>query len=178
MADHSDPMIAAAQTIVAVRSIGSAQDDARATVGRLEPVPGGTNVIASRVDLWLDVRHPEDAVTAMLVEKIHGQAQKLAAFEGCTVHLTEESFSNTVHFDAGLTRSLAQSVRRLSMGRVGWLHRGWLTEGTRRVTCECTGGRSPGRCVLGLVSMVHCWSAMTMLSGCVTHQLEVLHLLV
>lgn len=116
MADRSDPMIAAAQTIVAVRSIGSAQDNARATVGRLEPVPGGTNVIASRVDLWLDVRHPEDAVTAMLVEKIHGQAQKLAAFEGCTVHLTEESFSTTVHFDAGLTRSLAQSVRRLVPG--------------------------------------------------------------
>ncbi len=113
MADRSDPMIAAAQVIVAVRQVAAAQDNARATVGRLEPVPGGTNVIASRVDMWLDVRHPEDAVTAMLVEKIHGQAQKLAAFEGCSVHLTEESFSNTVHFDAGLTRSLSNSVRRL-----------------------------------------------------------------
>ncbi|GAA1876245.1 allantoate amidohydrolase [Paeniglutamicibacter psychrophenolicus] len=113
MADRSDPMIAAAQTIVAVRQIAAAQDNARATVGRLEPVPGGTNVIASRVDVWLDVRHPDDAITAMLVEKIHGQAQKLAAFEGCSVLLTEESFSNTVHFDAGLTRSLSNSVRRL-----------------------------------------------------------------
>lgn len=113
MADRADPMLAAAQSIVAVRQIAAAQDNARATVGRLEPVPGGTNVIASRVDLWLDVRHPDDAVTAMLVEKIHGQAQKLAAFEGCTVNLTEESFSNTVHFDSGLTRSLANSVRRL-----------------------------------------------------------------
>ena len=74
-------------------------------MGRLEPVPGGTNVIASRVDLWLDVRHPDDAVTAMLVEKIHGQAQKIAAFEGCTVVLTEESFSGTVHFDAGAARA-------------------------------------------------------------------------
>lgn len=113
MADRSDPMIAAAQTIVALRQVAAAQDNARATVGRLEPVPGGTNVIASRVDMWLDVRHPDDAVTAMLVEKIHGQAQKLAAFEGCSVQLTEESFSNTVHFDSGLARSLANSVRRL-----------------------------------------------------------------
>ena len=113
MTDRSDPMIAAAQSIVAVRQIAAAQDNARATVGRLEPVPGGTNVIASRVDMWLDVRHPDDAITAMLVEKIHGQAQKLAAFEGCTVTLTEESFSNTVHFDSALTRSLASSVQRL-----------------------------------------------------------------
>ncbi|MGL3806566.1 allantoate amidohydrolase [Paeniglutamicibacter sp. R2-26] len=113
MGDRADPMVAAAQTIVAVRQAAAAQENARATVGRLEPVPGGTNVIASRVDMWLDVRHPDDAVTAMLVERIHGQAQRLAAFEGCTVNLTEESFSNTVHFDAGLTRALAGSVRRL-----------------------------------------------------------------
>ena len=113
MGDRADPMVAAAQTIVAVRQAAAAQENARATVGRLEPVPGGTNVIASRVDMWLDVRHPDDAVTAMLVERIHGQAQRLAAFEGCTVNLTEESFSNTVHFDAGLTRALAASVRRL-----------------------------------------------------------------
>ena len=89
---------------------------ARATVGRLEPVPGGTNVIASRVDVWLDVRHPDDAVTAMLVEKIHGQAQKIAAFEGCSVVLTEESLSGTVNFDPTLTRALEQSVHRLIPG--------------------------------------------------------------
>lgn len=112
MADRADPMLAAAQAVVAVRQAAAAQDNARATVGRLEPVPGGTNVIASRVDLWLDVRHPEDAVTAMLVEKIHGQAQRIAAMEGCTVLLTEESFSNTVHFDPTLAKALSASVRR------------------------------------------------------------------
>ena len=32
-------------------------DGAVATVGRISPIPGGTNVIASRVELWLDVRH-------------------------------------------------------------------------------------------------------------------------
>jgi beta-ureidopropionase / N-carbamoyl-L-amino-acid hydrolase len=103
MADRADPMVAAAQIIVAVRQAAARQPDARATVGRLVPVPGGTNVIPSRVDLWLDARHPDDAVTARLVEGIHGRAQRVAAEEGCTVTLTEESYSNTVHFDAGLT---------------------------------------------------------------------------
>ena len=113
MVDRADPMVAAAQLVVKVREVARAQADARATVGRLEPVPGGTNVIASRVDLWLDVRHPDDAVTAMLVEKIHGQAQRIAAFEGCTVVLTEESLSGTVNFDPALTRALEKSVHRL-----------------------------------------------------------------
>ena len=116
MSDRSDPMVAAAQLIVAVRQTAAAQSGARATVGRLEPVPGGTNVIASRVNLWLDVRHPDDAVTAALVEKIHGQAQKIAAFEGCNVQLTEESYSGTVHFDGALQRSLEQSVARTVPG--------------------------------------------------------------
>ena len=113
MIDRADPMVAAAQLVLKVRELATAQPDARATVGRLEPVPGGTNVIASRVDLWLDVRHPDDAITALLVEKIHGQAQKIAAFEGCTATLTEESLSSTVHFDAALSASLERSVHRL-----------------------------------------------------------------
>ncbi len=112
MTDRADPMIAAAQTIVAVRAIASAQNDARATVGRIEPIPGGTNVIASIVDVWLDVRHPDDAITAALVEKIHREARAIAAAEGCTVELVEESLSGTVHFDSTLTQALAGSVRK------------------------------------------------------------------
>jgi N-carbamoyl-L-amino-acid hydrolase len=100
-------MVAAAQIIVAIRQAAARQPDARATVGRLVPVPGGTNVIASRVDMWLDARHPDDAVTARLVEAIHGRAQRVSAEEGCTVTLTEESYSGTVHFDPGLTRSVS-----------------------------------------------------------------------
>jgi N-carbamoyl-L-amino-acid hydrolase len=71
-------------------------------------VPGGTNVIASRVDLWIDVRHPDDAVTAALVEAIGLTAQVLAAEEGCTASLTTESLSSTVHFDAGLRDRLRE----------------------------------------------------------------------
>lgn len=111
MADRADAMVAAARSIVAVRAIASAQDDARATVGRIEPIPGGTNVIASLVDVWLDVRHPEDSVTAALVEKVHRDATVIAAEEGCEVELVEESLSGTVHFDSALARSLADGIR-------------------------------------------------------------------
>jgi N-carbamoyl-L-amino-acid hydrolase len=106
MADRADPMVAAAQIVLAVRDTAAKQPDARATVGRLTPVPGGTNVIASRVDLWLDARHPDDAVTAQLIESIYGAAQEVAAGEGCTVSLTEESYSDTVHFDPGLSQRI------------------------------------------------------------------------
>ncbi|EMY32726.1 allantoate amidohydrolase [Arthrobacter crystallopoietes BAB-32] len=110
MEDRRDPMVAAAQVVLAVKQVAAQTKDARATVGRLQPVPGGTNVIASRVDLWLDVRHPQDEVTAQLVEAIHGKAQKIAAFEGCQATLAEESFSGTVHFDAALQRQVQNAL--------------------------------------------------------------------
>lgn len=110
MDGRRDPMVAAARTVVAIRDIARAESRARATVGRLEPLPGGTNVIASRVDLWLDVRHPDDAVTAALVQRIHDTALDLATAEGCGLELHQESLSPTARFDAGLTARLQESI--------------------------------------------------------------------
>jgi N-carbamoyl-L-amino-acid hydrolase len=110
MEDRHDPMVAAGAIITAVRDIARAQPEARATVGRVVPVPGGTNVIASRVDLWLDVRHPDDTVTAAVVAAIADRAAAIASREGCTARLVEESISPTVQFDAGLRERLSAAL--------------------------------------------------------------------
>ncbi|MGP9526766.1 allantoate amidohydrolase [Glutamicibacter sp. AOP5-A2-18] len=110
MSDRKDPMVAAARSIATVQHIARSRDNARATVGRLQPVPGGTNVIASRVDYWLDVRHPDDAVTASVVQEIHESARIIAAEEGCTLEFSQESLSPTVTFDAGLSGKLALAL--------------------------------------------------------------------
>ncbi len=110
MSDRRDPMVAAGALIGAVRDIARAEPEARATVGRLVPIPGGTNVIASRVDLWLDVRHPDNTVTAAVVAAIRDRAAAIAAQEGCTATLVEESVSPTVRFDPGLRGRLAAAL--------------------------------------------------------------------
>jgi N-carbamoyl-L-amino-acid hydrolase len=107
MGERRDPMVAAASVVLAVRDVAATHPDARATVGRIVPVPGGTNVIASRVDLWLDVRHPDDDVTRALVARIGERAGSLAAAEGCQVSLVEESVSPTTVLDEGLRSRVA-----------------------------------------------------------------------
>ena len=107
MQDRRDPVVAAAQVVVAVQASARRIPAARATVGRIVPTPGGTNVIASRVDLWLDVRHPEDAVVHGLVEEIRQAATRCANLEGCAATLVEESYSATVDFDPQLRDDLA-----------------------------------------------------------------------
>lgn len=106
MAYRRDPMVAAARMVLEIRDLARGIPDARATVGRLEPVPGGTNVIASRVSFWMDARHPDDLVTAALVSTVRDAVSRIAAEERCVAAVTEESLSATVDFDLGLRERL------------------------------------------------------------------------
>ena len=102
VADRHDPMIPAAAAVLAARRVLSGFEGAVATIGRITPVPGGTNVIASSVALWLDVRHNDALVTAAIVDAIVAEVRAEAAAEGCTVRVQRESMSDQVAFDPGL----------------------------------------------------------------------------
>ncbi len=106
-ADRRDPMIPAAAAVFAARRVITEHDAAVATVGRIIPIPGGTNVIASSVQLWLDVRHASSAVTAELVDEIVAAVRDEAVAEGCTVMAQRESMSDQVSFDPGLGLALS-----------------------------------------------------------------------
>jgi N-carbamoyl-L-amino-acid hydrolase len=106
MDQRQDPMLPAAGTVVAVREIAAARGT-RGTVGRLQPTPGGTNVIASTVDLWLDARDDSAAEVQATVDEIIAAARRLAAAEGCAVEVTEESANGSVAFPAGFRAELA-----------------------------------------------------------------------
>jgi N-carbamoyl-L-amino-acid hydrolase len=116
MAGRRDPVVAASAAVLAAAGIAAARDDpkggvsARATVGRIVPVPGGTNVIASRVDAWLDVRGDTDAATRALVTEICASIQLAAAKHGCHVEITRESYLPEVTFDAGLRGRLRAAL--------------------------------------------------------------------
>lgn len=109
-ADRADPMIPAAAAVLAARRVLAGHPGAVATVGRITPVPGGTNVIASSVSLWLDVRHTDAAVTAAVVDAIVADVRAEAAAEGCTVIVQRESMSDRVTFDPGLGLELSSRL--------------------------------------------------------------------
>ncbi|GAA3461421.1 allantoate amidohydrolase [Saccharothrix longispora] len=108
MEDRRDPMLPAAQLVVAARR--AARDGARATVGRIAPNPGGTNVIASSVDVWLDARADDEPHTREVVERITSAARRAAADEGCEVRVAEESWGGTVLFDPALMADVRRAI--------------------------------------------------------------------
>jgi beta-ureidopropionase / N-carbamoyl-L-amino-acid hydrolase len=110
LGDRRDPMLPASALVLAARRAASGVDGARATVGRLVPNPGGTNVIASTVDVWLDARAADSPRTRAVVDEITAAARAAAADEGVALEVTEESYADTVHFDAGLRDELAGAI--------------------------------------------------------------------
>ncbi|MFJ5991026.1 allantoate amidohydrolase [Lentzea sp. NPDC092896] len=106
--DRRDPMLPASQLVLAARK--AARGGGRATVGRLVPNPGGTNVIASTVDVWLDARDSDDARTRAMVAEISEAAHQAAKEEGCELRITEESYGDTVYFDSALRDDIAGAL--------------------------------------------------------------------
>jgi N-carbamoyl-L-amino-acid hydrolase len=106
MEDRRDPMSAYAATVLAARRLAT-DADGRATFGRLEVAPGGTNAIPSRVRAWLDARASTEDELERLVDGILGEAQQAATADSTEVDLVAESVSPAVTFDVPLRDRLA-----------------------------------------------------------------------
>ena len=106
MEDRHDPMLTYAMTALAANKQARVAGQ-RATFGRVEVAPNGTNAVPSRVTAWLDARCESDERLADLVETIEKQATERAGRDGTTLTVTAESVSPAVMFDAGLALRLA-----------------------------------------------------------------------
>ncbi|GAB3860700.1 allantoate amidohydrolase [Nocardioides maradonensis] len=106
MEDRVDPMLTFAMTALAANKQARLQGQ-RATFGRLDVRPNGTNAVPSHVTAWLDARAESDAALASLVGEIERQATERAGRDGTSVTVTAESVSGEVAFDAALRDELA-----------------------------------------------------------------------
>lgn len=110
MEDRRDPMIAYAHTAIAADAIGR-ELASRATFGRLEVEPNGTNAIPSQVRAWLDARAATPALLDALVANVQARAEAAAGQNGTAVDVSAESVTDILAFDAGLRDRVAGAVR-------------------------------------------------------------------
>ena len=106
MSDRHDPMLTYAMTALAANKQARLAG-ARATFGRLEVSPNGTNAIPSRVLAWLDARAADEATLTALLSEVERQATARAARDGTGVRLVPESVAPPVRFDPALRERLA-----------------------------------------------------------------------
>lgn len=116
MSDRRDPMLTFAMTVLAANKQARLAE-ARATIGRVEVEPNGTNAVPSAVRAWLDARAADEAALAELVDAVARQAGERAERDGTGFALTPESLTPAVDFDPGLRgRLVAGAARGLGAG--------------------------------------------------------------
>ena len=106
MEDRHDPMLTYAMTALAANKQARLSGQ-RATFGRIDVHPNGTNAIPSRITAWLDARAESEAHLAALVADLERLAGDRAGRDGTTVAVTPESVSPEVAFDVSLARRIA-----------------------------------------------------------------------
>lgn len=106
MEDRRDPMLTYALTALAADE-QARRAGQRATFGRLEVAPNGTNAVPSRVTAWLDARCSSDEALAALVAAIERRGTARAERDGTGLAVTAESVSGSVAFDPTLASRVA-----------------------------------------------------------------------
>ena len=109
MEDRHDPMLTYAATALAAGD-GARLSGQRATFGRVEAVPNGTNAVPSRVTAWLDARAQSEEVLAALVAGIESAGRARSTLDGTGLAMTPESVSPAVTFGAHLARRLSDAL--------------------------------------------------------------------
>ncbi len=106
LAIRRDPMLTLATAITAARRVAS-EEQALATIGKLEVSPNVTNAIAERVSLWLDVRAESDEIVERVVDRIVAEVQADADARAIETQVSRESFVGAVHFSSQLRERVA-----------------------------------------------------------------------
>ena len=115
MQDRKDPMVAYAHAALAADA-AARESDSRATFGRIEVEPNGTNAVPSTVRAWLDARAADQPTLEALVARIAGAAGAAASSSGTTVDVDTESTTPLLSFDAPLRDRLVDVVARSRAG--------------------------------------------------------------
>ena len=106
MEDRRDPMLTYAMTALAANKQARLAG-ARATFGRVDVRPNGTNAVPSRVTAWMDARaESSEALDAMLAD-ITRLATERADRDGTGAAMEAESVSAAVNFDRDLAERIA-----------------------------------------------------------------------
>ncbi|KRB73352.1 Zn-dependent hydrolase [Nocardioides sp. Root190] len=109
MEDRVDPMLTFAMTALAANKQARLSGQ-RATFGRIEVHPNGTNAVPSQVTAWLDARAESDVALETMVAAIAKQAADRASRDATRVEVTAESVSGEVAFDGVLRDALSSRL--------------------------------------------------------------------
>jgi len=116
LAARQDALLAAAAMLVELNSLGRASgEDARVSVGRLNPGTDGPSTVAGRADFVIDIRNPEADVLEKLAKGAARICAEVAGRYGCTAEVSERLAVPPRAFDSECVEAVESSARELGL---------------------------------------------------------------
>jgi allantoate deiminase len=106
-----DTLAAAAEWITVVEHMGKNMAGLVATVGKIDSMPGATNVIAGETRMTLDVRHRSDPLRIRAVKDLAEQAEAIATRRGLTMHWMSLLEQPAVPMDPFLVSEIERAIQ-------------------------------------------------------------------
>jgi acetylornithine deacetylase/succinyl-diaminopimelate desuccinylase-like protein len=118
MSLRSDALGAAARFVLAAHEVARSIPGAVATIGRLVALPGATNTIPGRAELFADLRAPDTAGLDALVEHTTTAAAEAAAAGACTAEVLLRWRYEPVAMDPATSAAVRRAVAGLGLDPV------------------------------------------------------------
>jgi len=112
MSMRSDALCAAAEFVLAAEHYAKRSSGLVATVGRMEVLPGASNVVPGEVTLTLDVRHAEDSVRERACLRLQKLASEIAKRRKAQVRIEKRHEAKSVMCDRRFSRMLDKIVKQ------------------------------------------------------------------
>ena len=112
---RADALGAAARFVQTAHDTARAIPDAVCTVGRLTVSPGATNTIPGRVELFADLRAPDDERLEQLVSAVVDGADAAAEYAGCRVEVLPRWRYPSVPMSPQPVNALRRSIAQLGL---------------------------------------------------------------
>lgn len=105
-----DALAGAAEMTLLAERIGRAGDEMVATVGRLDLLPGATNIIPAKVTFTVDLRCMDDAARKGAIAQFESQAREIATARKLAIEIEHFHAVDAVRCDARLQDTIAASI--------------------------------------------------------------------
>ena len=108
---RKDALAGAAEWTTAVERHARATAGLVATVGRIEALPGATNVIPGEVCVSLDIRHASDSIRLGALSALLQEAESIASSRGLSLAAVQQFHASAVPMNASLAAALEAAAR-------------------------------------------------------------------
>ncbi|OCP37664.1 Zn-dependent hydrolase [Ensifer sp. LC163] len=114
MALRKDPVPMLARLIDLVHDIGGRDPQARCTIGQVRALPGSINVVPGRIEMTVDLRHPDEIeLEAMHHALMRGCSDLSRNYPAIRLDVAPRWHSPVVRFDANLANLVRSCAERL-----------------------------------------------------------------